>query len=151
MPTKQASKSRHATSPKRLDGRRARRDAGERTRAKGRLAGAARARSAAEGEATLRRSIAEMPGRRPRHGRADPRARHGRRAGLVPKTYYGMPAYAKDGKVICFFQAEVEVQGPLLRHSASSPRRSLDDGAMWPIAFAVTELTPPSRRGSPSS
>jgi uncharacterized protein YdhG (YjbR/CyaY superfamily) len=59
---------------------------------------------------------------------------------LVPRTYYGMPAYAKDGKVICFFQAASKFK---VRYATFGfqPDASLDDGAMWPIAFALTKLT----------
>ena len=63
---------------------------------------------------------------------------------LAPKTYYGMPAYAtegKDGKVICFFQPKAKFK---VRYSTFGfqPDAKLDDGEMWPIAFAVTKLTP---------
>jgi uncharacterized protein YdhG (YjbR/CyaY superfamily) len=60
---------------------------------------------------------------------------------LVPRTYYGMPAYAKDGKVICFFQAKSKFK---VRYSTFGfqPDAMLDDGEMWPVAFAVTKLTP---------
>ena len=59
---------------------------------------------------------------------------------LVPRTYYGMPAYAKDGKVICFFQAASKFK---VRYATFGfqPDASLDDGAMWPVAFALTSLT----------
>jgi len=59
---------------------------------------------------------------------------------LVPRTYYGMPAYAKDGKVMCFFQASSKFK---VRYSTFGfqPDASLDDGAMWPVAFALTKLT----------
>jgi uncharacterized protein YdhG (YjbR/CyaY superfamily) len=59
---------------------------------------------------------------------------------LLPKTYYGMPAYAKDGKVICFFQPASKFK---VRYSTFGfqPDAGLDDGAMWPIAFALTKLT----------
>ena len=59
---------------------------------------------------------------------------------LVPRTYYGMPAYAKDGKVICFFQAKSKFK---VRYSTFGfqPDAMLDDGAMWPVAFALTKLT----------
>ena len=59
---------------------------------------------------------------------------------LVPRTYYGMPAYAEDGKVICFFQAASKFK---VRYATFGfqPDASLDDGAMWPIAFALTKLT----------
>ena len=59
---------------------------------------------------------------------------------LVPRTYYGMPAYAKNGKVICFFQAASKFK---VRYSTFGfqPDASLDAGAMWPIAYALTNLT----------
>jgi uncharacterized protein YdhG (YjbR/CyaY superfamily) len=59
---------------------------------------------------------------------------------LVPRTYYGMPAYAKDGKVICFFQAKAKFK---VRYSTLGfqPDARLDDGEMWPVAFALTSLT----------
>jgi uncharacterized protein YdhG (YjbR/CyaY superfamily) len=59
---------------------------------------------------------------------------------LVPRTYYGMPAYAKDGKVICFFQAASKFK---VRYATFGfqPDASLDDGTMWPVAFALTKLT----------
>ena len=59
---------------------------------------------------------------------------------LSPKTWYGMPAYAKDGKVVCFFQSAQKYNS---RYSTFGfqDAANLDDGAMWPTAFALTELT----------
>ena len=59
---------------------------------------------------------------------------------LVPKTYYGMPAYAKDGKVICFFQppSKFKVRYWTL---GFQPEANLDDGSMWPTSWALTKLT----------
>jgi uncharacterized protein YdhG (YjbR/CyaY superfamily) len=59
---------------------------------------------------------------------------------LAPKTWYGMPAYAKDGKVICFFQAASKFK---VRYATFGfqPDANLDDGAMWPTSFALVELT----------
>jgi uncharacterized protein YdhG (YjbR/CyaY superfamily) len=59
---------------------------------------------------------------------------------LVPRTFYGMPAYAKDGKVICFFQAKSKFK---VRYSTFGfqPDARLDDEEMWPVAFALTSLT----------
>ena len=59
---------------------------------------------------------------------------------LVPRTFYGMPAYARDGKVICFFQAKSKFK---VRYSTLGfqPDARLDDTEMWPVAFAVTSLT----------
>ena len=58
---------------------------------------------------------------------------------LVPKTYYGMPAYAKDGKVILFFQSKDKFK---VRYSTLGfqPEAKLDDGTMWPTSFALMEL-----------
>jgi len=59
---------------------------------------------------------------------------------LVPRTYYGMPAYAKDGKVICFFKPASKFK---VRYATFEfqPDASLDDGEMWPVSFAVGKLT----------
>jgi uncharacterized protein YdhG (YjbR/CyaY superfamily) len=60
--------------------------------------------------------------------------------GLVPRTWYGMPAYAKDGNVVCFFQSGQKFK---TRYATLgfSDKANLDDGAMWPTAFALKELT----------
>ena len=60
---------------------------------------------------------------------------------LVPKTWYGMPAYALGGKLICFFQAASKFK---VRYATFGfqPDARLDDGTMWPNAYALTELTP---------
>lgn len=60
---------------------------------------------------------------------------------LSPRTWYGMPAYAKDGKVVCFFQGAQKFK---TRYATLGfqERANLDDGAMWPTAYALTELTP---------
>ena len=60
---------------------------------------------------------------------------------LLPKTWYGMPAYAKEGKVVCFFRdaGKFKERYGMLGFNDSS---KLDDGSMWPIAFALTKLTP---------
>jgi uncharacterized protein YdhG (YjbR/CyaY superfamily) len=97
-----------------------------------------------EGEKDLQASLAKMP--------ADDRAM-GKRIheivskavpALVPKTYYGMPAYAtagKDGKTIAFYKAKSKFR---VRYSTVGfqPDAKLDDGEMWPTEFAVIELTP---------
>ncbi len=94
----------------------------------------------ADGEADLLAKIAEMP-------QAD-RALAERLHALVmasapalsPRTWYGMPAYAKDGKVICFFQAASKFK---VRYATFGfqPDANLDDGTMWPTSWALTELT----------
>ena len=98
----------------------------------------------AEGLKDLNASIAKMP--------ADDRAMAERIheivtdavPALVPRTYYGMPAYAtegKNGKVICFFKPKSKFR---MRYSTFGfqPDAHLDDGDMWPTEFAVIELTP---------
>jgi uncharacterized protein YdhG (YjbR/CyaY superfamily) len=59
---------------------------------------------------------------------------------LAPRTWYGMPAYAKDGKVVCFFQSAHKFKS---RYSTFgfSDTANLDDGAMWPTSFALKQLT----------
>jgi uncharacterized protein YdhG (YjbR/CyaY superfamily) len=59
---------------------------------------------------------------------------------LSPRTWYGMPAYAKDGKVVCFFQSGQKFK---TRYATLgfNDKANLDDGAMWPTAFALKELT----------
>jgi uncharacterized protein YdhG (YjbR/CyaY superfamily) len=95
----------------------------------------------AAGEAEVRAKIAEMPPA----DRVIAERIHELIAltapSFVPRTYYGMPAYARDGKVICFFQPKSKFK---VRYSTIGfqPDARIDDGEMWPIAFAVTELTP---------
>lgn len=59
---------------------------------------------------------------------------------LWPRTWYGMPAYARDGKVVCFFQSAQKFES---RYSTFgfNDTANLDDGSMWPISFALKELT----------
>jgi uncharacterized protein YdhG (YjbR/CyaY superfamily) len=59
---------------------------------------------------------------------------------LMPKTWYGMPAYARDGKVVCFFRdaGKFKERYAMLGFNDSA---KLDQGSMWPVAFAVTTLT----------
>jgi uncharacterized protein YdhG (YjbR/CyaY superfamily) len=59
---------------------------------------------------------------------------------LSPKTWYGMPAYAKDGKVVCFFQSAQKFQSRYATLGFSD-EANLDEGAMWPTSFALKELT----------
>ncbi len=59
---------------------------------------------------------------------------------LSPRTWYGMPAYAKDGKVVCFFQSAQKFKTRYATFGFSD-KANLDEGAMWPTAFALTELT----------
>ncbi len=59
---------------------------------------------------------------------------------LSPKTWYGMPAYAKDGKVVCFFQSAQKFKSRYATLGFSD-EANLDEGAMWSTAFALTKLT----------
>ncbi|MFE7234738.1 iron chaperone [Streptomyces sp. NPDC002405] len=59
---------------------------------------------------------------------------------LTPKLWYGMPAYARDGKVICHFQSAQKFKSRYATLGFSD-QAALDDGAMWPTAYALTELT----------
>jgi uncharacterized protein YdhG (YjbR/CyaY superfamily) len=59
---------------------------------------------------------------------------------LEPKTMYGMPAYARDGKVVCFFQAASKF-GTRYSTLGFEDQANLDDGTMWPVTYAVTKLT----------
>ena len=94
----------------------------------------------AEGERDLLAKIAEMP--------APDRAMAERLNAIVkasapelsPKTWYGMPAYAKDGKVVCFFQSADKFKARYATFGFSD-QANLDDGAMWPTSFALTKLT----------
>jgi uncharacterized protein YdhG (YjbR/CyaY superfamily) len=60
---------------------------------------------------------------------------------LAPRLWYGMPAYAKDGNVICFFQGAHKFKARYATLGFSD-KAALDEGAMWPTAFALKELTP---------
>ncbi|TDB78465.1 iron chaperone [Micromonospora sp. KC723] len=60
---------------------------------------------------------------------------------LSPKLWYGMPAYAKDGKVVCFFQSAQKFKSRYATLGFNDTA-NLDEGTMWPTAFALTRLTP---------
>ena len=99
----------------------------------------------AEGEADVQAKIAEMPPEERAMAERIHEIVASVAPGFVPRTYYGMPAYAKDGKVICFFQPKTKFK---VRYSTLGfqPDARIDDGEMWPVAFAVTELTPASEK-----
>ncbi len=95
----------------------------------------------AEGESDLLAKIAEMP--EPERSMA---ARlheiiTASAPALSPKTWYGMPAYARDGKVVCFFQSAAKFESRYATFGFSD-QANLDEGAMWPTSFALKELTP---------
>ena len=97
-------------------------------------------KSKADGESDLLAKIAEMP--EPDRGMAE--RLHAlitaSAPALSPKTWYGMPAYAKDGKVVCFFQSAAKFKSRYATLGFNDTA-SLDDGAMWPTSFALKELT----------
>ena len=95
---------------------------------------------AADGERDVLAKIAEMP----EPDRAMAKRLHAiintSAPALSPKTWYGMPAYAKDGKVVCFFQSAQKFKSRYATFGFSD-QANLDKGSMWPTAFALTELT----------
>ena len=94
----------------------------------------------ADGESDVLAKIAEMPER----DRAMAERLHAiikaTAPALSPRTWYGMPAYAKDGDVVCFFQSAQKFK---TRYATLgfSDKANLDQGALWPVAFALKELT----------
>jgi uncharacterized protein YdhG (YjbR/CyaY superfamily) len=96
--------------------------------------------SKADGERALLAKIAEMPA----HDRALAKRLHAlvkaSAPGLSPKTWYGMPAYARDGKVVCFFQSADKFKSRYATFGFSD-KANLDEGAMWPTSFALKKLT----------
>jgi uncharacterized protein YdhG (YjbR/CyaY superfamily) len=94
----------------------------------------------AEAEKDVLAAIAKMPG----SDRAMAKRLHtiikDSAPGLSPKTWYGMPAYAKDGKVVCFFRGADKFKERYAMFGFNDSA-NLDKGAMWPVAFALTELT----------
>jgi uncharacterized protein YdhG (YjbR/CyaY superfamily) len=94
----------------------------------------------AEGEKDVLAKIAEMP----EPDRALAERLHAivkaSAPALSPKTWYGMPAYAKDGKVVCFFQSAQKFKSRYATFGFNDAA-NLDEGAMWPTSFALKELT----------
>ena len=94
----------------------------------------------ADGESDVRAKIAEIP----EPDRAMAERLHAiitaSAPALAPRTWYGMPAYAKDGMVVCFFQGAHKFKSRYATLGFND-KANLDEGAMWPTAFALTELT----------
>jgi uncharacterized protein YdhG (YjbR/CyaY superfamily) len=94
----------------------------------------------ADGESDLLAKIAEMPP----PDRAMAERLHAlikaSAPTLAPRTWYGMPAYAKDGKVVCFFQSAAKFNARYATFGFNDTA-NLDEGAMWPTSFALKELT----------
>ena len=94
----------------------------------------------ADGERDVLAKIAEMPERDRAIGKRLHAIIKASAPTLSPKTWYGMPAYAKDGKVLCFFQAAQKFNTRYATLGFSDAAH-LDEGAMFPVAFALKELT----------
>ena len=97
-------------------------------------------KAAAEGEEAVLAALKEMsPGDRALGKRIHAIVKENA-PDLTPKTWYGMPAYARDGKVVCFFRdaGKFKERYAMLGFNDTA---SLDDGSMWPIAFALKKLT----------
>ena len=94
----------------------------------------------ADGESAVRAKIAAMPERDRAMGKRLHAIIRASAPALSPQLWYGMPAYAKDGKVVCFFQSAQKFK---TRYATLgfSDKANLDDGAVWPTAFALKELT----------
>ena len=94
----------------------------------------------ADGEGDVLAKIAEMP----EPDRAMAERLHAlvkaSAPALSPRTWYGMPAYARDGKVVCFFQSAQKFNARYATFGFNDTA-NLDEGAMWPTAFALKELT----------
>ena len=96
----------------------------------------------ADGESAVREKLAEMPAPDRALGERLHALIKASAPALSPKLWYGMPAYAnQDGKIVCFFQpaSKFKARYATLGFNDSA---HLDDGAMWPVAYALTELTP---------
>src|SRR2546430_11252223 len=97
-------------------------------------------KAAADGESDVLAKIAEMPA----PDRAMAKRIHAiikaSAPALSPRTWYGMPAYAKDGNVLCFFQSAQKFKTRYATFGFSD-KAHLDEGTMWPNAFALTKLT----------
>jgi uncharacterized protein YdhG (YjbR/CyaY superfamily) len=101
---------------------------------------AKRATKKADGEADVLAAIASMPGLDRVIGERLHAIIKANAPALAPRTWYGMPAYAKDGKVVCFFRSAEKFKERYMTLGFND-EANLDEGAMWPIYFAVKGLT----------
>jgi len=93
-----------------------------------------------DGESAVLAKIAEMPKPDRVKGERLHAVIKASAPALSPRLWYGMPAYAKDGKVVCFFQSAQKFKTRYATFGFSA-EANLDEGAMWPTAFALTEMT----------
>ena len=112
-----------------------------RARAQEQKAEARADKNRADGESAVLAAIAAMPGPDRAMGERLHAIITASAPALSPKTWYGMPAYARDGKVVCFFKCAQKFNTRYATFGFSDAA-NLDDGAMWPVEFALTELTP---------
>ena len=94
----------------------------------------------ADGERDLLAKIAEMPPADRDMAERLHKLITAKAPQLMPRTWYGMPAYYKDGKVMCFFKAAAKFESRYATFGFEESAR-LDDGSMWPTSYALTELT----------
>ena len=94
----------------------------------------------ADGEDAVLAKIGEMPEPERAMGKRLHAIIRASAPALSPRLWYGMPAYAKDGKVVCFFQSARKFNTRYATFGFSD-KANLDEGAMWPVAFALKELT----------
>ena len=94
----------------------------------------------AEGESAVLAAIAAMPESDRAMGERLHAIITASAPALAPKTWYGMPAYARDGKIVCFFQSAQKFDTRYATFGFNDTA-NLDEGAMWPTAFALKELT----------
>ena len=102
-------------------------------------------KSKEDGESAVRAAIAEMS---PQDRAIAERVHEivkGVAPDLTPKTWYGMPAYAKDGKVVCFFRNAGKFKERYAMFGFNDTAK-LDEGSMWPVAFALEKLTAPDEK-----
>ena len=110
-------------------------------RAKEQKAEARRGAEKADGERDVVAKIAEMPKSDRDMAERIHAVVKASAPGLTPKTWYGMPAYAKDGKIVCFFKAADKFKSRYATFGFEEDA-NLDDGAMWATSWALTKLTP---------
>jgi len=94
----------------------------------------------ADGEGTVLAAIAAMPETYRAMGERIHAIIRANAPALTPRVWYGMPAYARDGKVVCFFRGADKFKERYMTLGFND-KANLDEGNMWPIAFALTKLT----------
>ena len=109
-------------------------------RAKEQKAAARRGAEEADGERDVRAKFAEMPDADRVMAERIHAIVKASAPALAPKTWYGMPAYAKDGKIVCFFKAADKFKTRYATFGFEETA-NLDDGSMWPTSWALTKLT----------